>query len=458
MKKLNIDISVYTSEDSSSIVSAIDQINLENYSIKYKFPDSFKVKQDEIIIIQNENIDAGIYKILVEKRDEIKNKIIFILKENDALLASTITKWGYSDIFVFPYEYFKMIAYLQEIILNNSFLTDKNSVLETADNTNLDAILGNSREILKILELSRKIADKKDINVLILGETGTGKGLLAKAIHKYAFGEDSPFVDIICTSIPEALLESELFGYEPGAFTSAKNQKQGLFELADKGTLFLDEIGDLSITIQSKLLRTIDKKIIRRLGGVKDITISARIISATNKDLKMQLENNLFRRDLFHRLNTVTIELPPLRDRGDDVLILADFFIAHFNKIFNKNITKMAPELKDFILKYPWPGNVREFRNSFERAILLSEENVLGLNHFSYLYERPLQIRTDEVIPPQYVKLKFEYENVDLKQMDKLYALEIMKKMNGNKSKTAKQLGISRPKLDILLKQRESKL
>ena len=137
---------------------------------------------------------------------------------------------------------FKMIAYLQEIILNNSFLTNKNSFPETADNTNLDAILGNSREILKILELSRKIADKKDINVLILGETGTGKGLLAKAIHKYAFGEDSPFVDIICTSIPEALLESELFGYEPGAFTSAKNQKQGLFELADKGTLFLDEI------------------------------------------------------------------------------------------------------------------------------------------------------------------------------------------------------------------------
>ena len=458
MKKLSIDISVYTSEDPSSIVSALDHINLENYSIKYKLPDSFKVKQDEIIIIQNENIDAGIYKILIEKRDEIKNKIIFILKEKDALLASTIIKWGYSDIFVFPYEYFKMIAYLKEIILNNSFLTRKFFSPETIEDTNFDAILGNSPEILKILELSRKIADKKDINVLILGETGTGKGLLAKAIHKYAFGEASPFVDIICTSIPEALLESELFGYEPGAFTNAKNQKQGLFELADQGTLFLDEIGDLSITIQSKLLRTIEKKIIRRLGGVKDIPISARIISATNKDLRMQLENNLFRRDLFHRLNTVTLELPSLKDRGDDVLILADHFIAHFNKIFNRNITKMTPELKDFILKYSWPGNVRELRNSFERAILLNEEDVLRLNHFSHLYNYTPQKKTDEDIPPQYVKLKFEYENVDLKQIDKLYAIEILKKMNGNKSKTAKQLGISRPKLDILLKQRESKL
>ena len=455
MKKLSIDISVYTSEDPSSIVSALDHINLENYSIKYKLPDSFKVKQDEIIIIQNENIDAGIYKILIEKRDEIKNKIIFILKEKDALLASTIIKWGYSDIFVFPYEYFKMIAYLKEIILNNSFLTRKNFFPETIEDTNFDAILGNSPEILKILELSKKIADKKDINVLILGETGTGKGLLAKAIHKYAFGEASPFVDIICTSIPETLLESELFGYEPGAFTNAKNQKQGLFELADQGTLFLDEIGDLSITIQSKLLRTIEKKIIRRLGGVKDIPISARIISATNKDLRMQLENNLFRRDLFHRLNTVTLELPSLKDRGDDVLILADHFIAHFNKIFNRNITKMTPELKDFILKYSWPGNVRELRNSFERAILLNEEDVLRLNHFSHLYNYTPQRKTDEDIPPQYVKLKFEYENVDLKQIDKLYAIEILKKMNGNKSKTAKQLGISRPKLDILLKQRK---
>ena len=452
MKKLSIDISVYSSEDPSSIVSALDQINLENYSIKYRFPYSFKVKQDEIIIIQNDNIDAGIYRTLSEKRDEIKNKIIFILKENDALLVSTIAKWGYSDIFVFPFEYFKMIAYVQEIILNNSFLTRENSFHGIAEDSNFDAVLGNSPEILKILELSKKIADKKNINVLILGETGTGKGLLAKAIHKYAFGESSPFVDIICTSIPEALLESELFGYDPGAFTSAKNQKQGLFELADKGTLFLDEIGDLSITIQSKLLRTIEKKIIRRLGGVKDIPISARIISATNKDLAIQLEHNLFRRDLFHRLNTVTIELPALRDRGNDVLVLADHFIAHFNKIFNKNITKIVPDLKDFILKYSWPGNVRELRNSFERAILLTEEDVLRLNYFSHLYNRPPQRKQDEDISPQFVKLKFEYEKVDLKQIDKLYAIEILHKMNGNKSKTAKQLGISRPKLDILLK------
>ena len=453
MKDLNIDISVFSSEDPSSIISAIDQIKLEGYSINYKFPGSFKVKQNEIIIVQEDNIDSGIYKALMGKRNNIHNKIIFVIKENDALLASTLIKWGYLDIFVFPYEYFKMITYLQEIILNASYLTEKNTFPETIDDTNLNAIIGNSREILKIKELSKKIAGKKDINVLIIGETGTGKGLLAKAIHKYAFGDASPFVDISCVSIPEALLESELFGYEPGAFTNAKNQKQGLFELADQGTLFLDEIGDLSLAIQTKLLRTIDKKIIRRLGGVKDISISARIISATNRDLRKQMENNLFRRDLFHRLNTVTIELPALKDRGDDILILANHFIEHFNKIFNNNITKIAPDLKDFILKYSWPGNIREFRNCFERAVLLNEGNVLRLTHFSHLYTRPAQSNKDEEILPNVIKFKVEYEKVDLKQVNRLYAIEILQKMNGNKSKTAKQLRISRPKLDILLKE-----
>ena len=454
MKKLSINISVFSSEDPSSIISVLDQINLENHPIKYTFPGSFKIKQNEIIIIQEENIDSGIYKALMGKRDDIQNKIIFVIKEKDALLASSIIKWGYYDIFVFPYEYFKMITYLREIILNNSYLTGKNSFPETIADTNLDAIIGNSKEILKIIELSKKIADKKNINVLIIGETGTGKGLLAKAIHQYAYGKASPFVDISCISIPEALLESELFGYEPGAFTNAKNQKQGLFELADQGTLFLDEIGDLSLAIQSKLLRTIEKKIIRRLGGVKDISISTRIISATNRDLKKQIENNFFRRDLFHRLNTVTIELPALKDRGDDILILANHYIEHFNKIFDNNITKIAPDLKDFILKYSWPGNIREFRNSFERAILLNEGDILRLTHFSHLYARPAQSKKNEEILPQFIKFKVEYEKVDLKQVNKLYAIEILQKMNGNKSKTAKQLGISRPKLDILLKQR----
>lgn len=452
MKETIIDISVYSSEDPSSIISALDQINLENYKIKYSFPGAFKLKPNEIIIIQEENIDSSIYKALMEKRNDIQNKIILLIKENDALLASSFIKWGYSDIFVLPYEYFKMITHLREIIMNNSYLTGKNCISEPADDNNLDAIIGNSKEILKIIELSKKIADKKDINVLIMGETGTGKGLLAKAIHRYAFGDSSPFVDISCVSIPEALLESELFGYEPGAFTNAKSKKQGLFELADQGTLFLDEIGDLSIAIQSKLLRTIESKVIRHLGGVKDISISTRIISSSNRDLKKQMENNLFRRDLFHRLNTVTIELPALKDRGEDIMILAKYFIEHFNKLFSKNISKLAPDLKDFILKYSWPGNIREFRNSFERAILLNEDNVLRLNNFSHLFIRSFQTQKNEEILPQFIKFNVEYEKVDLKQVNKLYAIEILQKMNGNKSKTAKQLGISRPKLDLLLK------
>jgi two-component system response regulator AtoC len=452
MNETKVVISLFTSGDSSPVISALDQIGLPDYSFEYKFPSSFTVNTDEIIIIQDDNYDSEIYKQLFAHKEEIPNKILFIIKENDALLASSIIKAGFQDIFVFPFEYFKMVSFLQEIILSNSFRTGRKITEGINYALDISTIIGNSKQMIRIIELTKKIADKKDINVLILGETGTGKGLLAKEIHKYAFGDNAPFVDITCTAIPEALLESELFGYEPGAFTNAKNQKQGLFELAEHGTLFLDEIGDLSPGIQAKLLRTIEKKIIRRLGGVTDIPISARIISATNRNLDLLIENNTFRRDLYHRLNNVTLELPPLRERGNDIIILANHFIEYFNSMFDKNVNKIAPDLKEFFLSYSWPGNIREFRNSFERAVLLSDENTLRLKHFSQLYARPAgpKFSNDDILP-QFIKLKVEFEKVDLREISRLYAVETLNKMNGNKSKTAKLLGVSRPKLDQLL-------
>jgi two-component system response regulator AtoC len=453
MNRIQVVISVYSSEENTSIMSVIEQINLSDYSIETKFPSSFTINPDEIIIIQEEKLNSEILMQLYDQKDDIQNKILFIVKENNAYLASSLIKMGFTDIFVFPYEFYKMISCIQESLLKNSFVTSRTTTNGRSYGSAFDSIIGVSGEMKRIVELSKKISDKKGINLLIQGETGTGKELLARAIHNDAFGELLPFVEITCTAIPEALLESELFGYEPGAFTNATTQKQGLFELAENGTLFLDEIGDLSLTIQSKLLRTIDKKVIRRLGGLHDILVTSRIISATNRNLEKQIENNLFRSDLYHRLNTVTIELPPLRDRGNDILILANYYMDYFNKMFNKNITKIAPDLKEFFSHYSWPGNVRELRNCFERAVLLSDENTLKLKHFLQLYNHPSKGKPGgEEMLPQYIKLNVEYEKVDLKEINRLYALETLRKMNGNKSKTAKLLGISRPKLDILIK------
>ena len=267
----------------------------------------------------------------------------------------------------------------------------------------------------------------------------------------------SPFIDIVCTAIPEELLESELFGYEAGAFTDARTRKIGLFELAEKGTLFLDEIGDLSLNIQTKLLRAIEKKVIKRLGGIHDIPINARIISATNRDLEVMVEQNRFRRDLYHRLNVVSIEIPPLRKRGADIILLANHFIKEFNEQFNKSIKKIDKDLQHFLMGYPWPGNVRELRNAIERAVLLNENGKLMLQDFSNL-RTSVQVNFPEIsenvaLPDHIIRLDINYGSTGLRKLEIYYAREVLKKIGGNKTQAARLLGISRPKLDTLLKE-----
>jgi len=320
----------------------------------------------------------------------------------------------------------------------------------------IKSILGESEKLMRAVDLATKVSEKSNSNVLILGETGTGKGLFARAIHNNGPANQFPFIDIICTAIPENLLESELFGYEAGAFTSARTRKVGLFELADRGTLFLDEIGDLSNNLQTKLLRAIEKKVIKRLGGVVDIPINARIISATNRKLENMVERNLFRRDLYHRLNVVSIEIPPLRDREDDVVLLANHFIEEFNKQFNKSVKKLDKDVQHLLMGYSWPGNVRELRNIIERAVLLSEDKKLQMKDFlSLINNSPVLAQENlnsQQTPSNVIRLDINYGVTNLRKLDKQYAREVLLKLGGNKTQTAKLLGISRPKLDILLK------
>ena len=275
MSKYFAKIKVYSDiEDVSSIDSALKQLELKNLPIIPTFSKRFSVEPNVVLILQVNDLESNLLNKIIKIKNNIKNKILFVIPDNNALLVSSIAKLGFLDIFIFPYELYKFISYLEEIVVNNAFLTSTMSTRDFAENIDeFSSIIGQSKNLLKIINLAKKVSERQDMNVLIRGETGTGKGLLAHAIHNNSTESRGPFVDIVCSSIPENLLESELFGHEAGAFTNAKNKKPGLFELAEQGTLFLDEIGDLSLNIQKKLLRTIEKKVIRHLGGIYDIPI-----------------------------------------------------------------------------------------------------------------------------------------------------------------------------------------
>lgn len=456
-KKVNIKI-YSDSEDISSINSGLRQIELESVPIAFTNPKTFAPEDDTILVLQIDSLASGLLSEVAQVKRDIRNKIIIVIRNNNALLVSTIAKMGLQDIFVFPYELVKFTSYIKEIITNGLYRTTDLNQNETNNRYNLTNIVGSSPKFARTIELAKKVSEQSASNILLLGETGTGKGLFARAIHNYGKNRKDPFVDIICTAIPENLLESELFGYEAGAFTSARTRKLGLFEIAENGTLFLDEIGDMSLNLQAKLLRAIEKKVIKRLGGINDIPINARIISATNKNIEQLIEEGSFRRDLYHRLNVVTIELPPLKDRIDDIINLADYFIDEFNLLFNKSVKKIGKELKYFFLGYPWPGNVRELKNLIERSVLLSENGELNLNDFSNLINSVPAIMelnpNNDTLPENVIRLDLNYGTTDLKKLTRHYAIQVLEKVGGNKSQASKLLGISRPKLDTLVSKR----
>ena len=454
----NINIKVFSdSTDFVPVTSALKQLEIKGFPLNITFPNDFEVISNDIIILKIDTLDSEYYKAALKSKQEITNRFIIVIRNTDALLVTTLLKQGFFDIFVFPYEVLKFTSFLSEIISNKVYITEANRIGTFGMNRQgIKSILGESEKLMRAVDLATKVSEKSNSNVLILGETGTGKGLFARAIHNNGPANQFPFIDIICTAIPENLLESELFGYEAGAFTSARTRKVGLFELADRGTLFLDEIGDLSNNIQTKLLRAIEKKVIKRLGGVVDIPINARIISATNRDLENMVDKSLFRRDLFHRLNVVSIEIPPLRDRGDDVILLANHFIEEFNKQFNKSVKKLDKDVQHLLMGYSWPGNVRELRNIIERAVLLSEDKKLQLKDFLSLINNSPALAQENInplqIPTNVIRLDINYGVTNLRKLDKQYAREVLLKLSGNKTQTAKLLGISRPKLDTLLK------
>ena len=456
MTKVNIKFFSDSDEDYNLLVYEFTNLNFNKINFYLNKQENFNINSNEIIVIQVNNIESEILKKLLEIKKKIKNQIIFILHENDALIASLLVKNDYLNIFVLPQEIKRLVDFLQNIIKNRTYITsiDFSENSESFSN-NFEDIISCSIELKKIIEYAKKAAENKLLNILILGETGTGKGLLARAIHKYSNEKSSPFIDIICSAIPENLMESELFGYEKGAFTNAINQKIGLFEAANNGTLFLDEIGDLSLNIQTKLLRVIDRRLIRRLGGLNDLPVNSRIISATNRNLELLIEVKLFRRDLYHRLDVISIELPPLRYRTEDILPLVYHFIDKFNRIFGKQVKDLDNDFREFAQNYSWPGNIRELKNTIERSILLCEDSKLKLRdflEFNNVKSNISLLQENSQLFPHLVRIDVDYKKNNMNKLIKIYAKEVLLKMGGNKSKTSKILNISRPKLNSLLK------
>jgi len=284
-----------------------------------------------------------------------------------------------------------------------------------------------------------KVAKSETTTVLITGESGTGKELVAKSIHQSSARASEPFMAINCAALPDTLLESELMGHEKGAFTDAKIMKKGLFEEADGGTLFLDEIGEMAIGMQAKILRILEEKTLRRIGGVKDITVDVRIISATNKELLKSIEEGTFRRDLYYRLQVIPIHLPPLRERKGDILKLARHFIDHFNKEFHKNVKEVSKIAEKFLTEYSWPGNIRELKNVMERAIILEDEETLLVEHLPLEIvamgsARPISGDSSFQLPP---------EGISLESLEQELIRQALEQTKGNQSKAARKLGLS---------------
>jgi PAS domain S-box-containing protein len=310
-------------------------------------------------------------------------------------------------------------------------------------------IIAESQAMREVLAFVRRVAVSEASSILIEGENGTGKDLIAKTLHYQSLRQAEPFLAINCAAIPDTLLESELFGYEKGAFTDARAQKRGLFELADKGTLFLDEIGEIPLSLQAKLLRVLEEQCFRHLGGLVDIHVDLRIIAATNKNLREAVKEGAFRQDLYYRLNVIQLIVPPLRERPQDILPMARFFVEHYNAKFKRQIEGVSPEAESLLLAHDWPGNVRELRNAVERAMILEDTSHIRPQSL------PIAVRgtgNSFVAATGAAPQAFTGDAMSLVEQERRLLVQALEKTGGNQTQAARLLRITRDTLRYKMK------
>jgi len=365
--------------------------------------------------------------------------VVFITAYGDAEKAVKAIKAGATDFVLKPWQNEKLLATLSSATkLRKSKaearqLRSQQKELCNIIDKSFSEFIGNSPEMQEVFETISKVA-KTDANILILGENGTGKELVARALYRNSHRKDEVFVSVDMGSITETLFESELFGYVKGAFTDAKGDKPGRFEVASKGTLFLDEIGNLTMAAQAKLLTVIERREITRVGATKPTPIDVRLICATNNDIHQMVDDEIFRQDLLYRINTVEIHLPPLRERTGDIALLSKHFLKVYAKKYRKDILKISPSALNKLSHYNWPGNVRELQHAFERAVIMCESDTLEQDDFFFSSSKKKQ---DDVA----------LETYNLNDVEQKIIMKVLKQNQGNITQAAKELGLTRTSL-----------
>jgi two-component system response regulator AtoC len=368
--------------------------------------------------------------------------VIMLTAHTDTDVIVDAIKAGASDYITKPFEVDDVSLRLSRVIEANRGTRELRRLKEDlARPFSFGSLIGESEPMQRVKALARKVAQSPTSTVLLTGESGTGKDLLAKVIHFGSARAARPFMNITCSALPETLLESELFGHERGAFTDARTQKRGLFEQADEGTVFLDEVAETVPTFQAKLLRFLEEKAFRRLGSTSDIKVDVRVIAATNQDLEKTVRDGKFREDLYYRLNVLRVEMPPLRDRGRDIVLLAEHYMRVFSQEFRRPVRRLTATAEQALLAYSWPGNVRELRNLIERAVLLAESEDLEPSDF----ETAHTLRAP--VEPGGRGIELPEAGLDIEEVEKKLVVLALERTRGNQTKAAALLGLHRDQI-----------
>lgn len=436
-------------DDNKSIISALEILLgpefdlVQGISNPNLIPGELKNREYNLVILDM-NFQAGInsgneglYWLNHIKENYPDISVVLITAYSDVELAVKALKQGATDFIPKPWENSKLLATVKAAIQLNfskkevGQLKQKELGLKQELNRDQKYIIGSSPQLMQVMNMVKKVA-KTNANILITGENGTGKELIAREIHRASLRSQEVMVSVDMGAISETLFESELFGHVKGAFTDARENRAGKFETANKGTLFLDEIGNLSFHLQAKLLAAIQNREFMRLGSDKTIPVDIRLVCATNKNLPQMVADGLFREDLLYRINTIQIEVPPLRERGNDIVVLTEFFLKKFASKYEKHGLKINQAAQEKLLKYQWPGNIRELQHTLEKAVILSDSPILKPEDF---FLRPV------------VSGRFNDQHLTIEEMEKRMIINEIEKSAGNMSLAAEQLGITRQTL-----------